>query len=39
MTDSAAEIRSGLEAGEQVIVFPSDKVRDGTRVTPRTPGG
>lgn len=32
MTDREAEIRKGLKAGEQVVVFPSDKVRDGARV-------
>jgi HlyD family secretion protein len=31
-----AEIRSGLDAGEPVIMFPSDDVRDGVAVTPRT---
>jgi HlyD family secretion protein len=30
-----AEIRSGLAAGEPVIVFPSDDVQDGVAVTPR----
>ena len=28
------EIRSGLEAGERVIVNPSDDVEDGVRVKP-----
>ena len=31
-----AEIRSGLDAGAPVIVFPSDDVQDGVAVTPRT---
>ncbi|MFO0829216.1 MAG: HlyD family efflux transporter periplasmic adaptor subunit [Phycisphaerales bacterium] len=30
-----AQILSGLEAGDQVVVYPSDRVRDGVRVTPR----
>ena len=30
-----AEVLSGLAAGDQVIVFPSDRVRDGLRVRPR----
>ena len=30
-----AEIRSGLDAGEPVIMFPSDDVQDGVMVTPR----
>jgi HlyD family secretion protein len=32
MTDREAEITSGLKDGEQVVVFPSDKVRDGVRL-------
>jgi HlyD family secretion protein len=35
MTDREAEIRKGLKAGETVIVFPSDRVRDGVRVRRR----
>jgi HlyD family secretion protein len=31
-----AEIRSGIEPGEQVIVHPSDRVRDGVRVAARS---
>jgi HlyD family secretion protein len=31
----AAEVISGLEAGDAVVVFPSDKVQAGLRVTPR----
>jgi HlyD family secretion protein len=34
-TDREAEITGGLKRGEQVVVFPSDRVRDGTRVRPR----
>jgi HlyD family secretion protein len=33
--DSAAEILKGLRPGDQVIVHPSDKISDGTRVVPR----
>lgn len=35
LTDRDAEIRRGLRAGETIIVFPSDKVRDGVRVRRR----
>ncbi|MDQ0466973.1 HlyD family secretion protein [Caulobacter ginsengisoli] len=35
MTDAEAEIRSGLAAGDRVVVFPSDKVRDGVRLAAR----
>lgn len=35
MTDREAEVRRGLRAGEQVVVFPSDKVTDGVRVKVR----
>ena len=28
------EVLGGLREGEQVIVYPGDKVADGTRVTP-----
>jgi len=37
LTDDEAEIRSGLKAGDQVVVFPSDKVADGVRVKVRKP--
>ena len=30
--DAAVEVRSGLREGDEVIVFPSDKTRDGVRV-------
>jgi len=30
-----AQVLSGLQAGEQVIVHPDDRVREGVRVTPR----
>ncbi|MGA7104827.1 MAG: hypothetical protein WBX49_05730 [Candidatus Deferrimicrobiaceae bacterium] len=30
-----AQIVSGLEAGETVIIHPSDKIKDGTRVRKR----
>lgn len=31
----AAQVNSGLEAGEQVIIYPGDRVDDGARVEPR----
>jgi HlyD family secretion protein len=37
MTDKSAEILSGLGEGDQVIVFPSDAVREGVRVAARRP--
>jgi len=36
MTDREAEIRGGLKAGEALVVFPSDRVRDGVRVRARS---
>lgn len=33
---AAAQIRSGLSTGATVILFPSDQIRDGTRVRART---
>jgi HlyD family secretion protein len=30
-----AEVRSGLEVGERVILYPSDRVSDGVKVAPR----
>lgn len=35
MTDDEAEIRKGLQPGERVVVFPSDKVRDGVGIRER----
>jgi HlyD family secretion protein len=35
-SSTTAEVRSGVTPGDRVIVFPSDQVRDGTRVVPRT---
>ncbi|MCF8505858.1 MAG: efflux RND transporter periplasmic adaptor subunit [Caulobacter sp.] len=35
MTDREAEVRSGLSAGDRVVIFPSDSVRDGARIKPR----
>lgn len=35
LTDREAEVRSGLRPGDRVIVFPSDRVRDGVRVRTR----
>ncbi len=31
-----AQVLSGLEQGQSVVAYPSDRVRDGVRVTPRT---
>lgn len=39
LSDREAEVRSGVRPGDLVIVFPSDKVKDGARVTPRPTGG
>jgi HlyD family secretion protein len=35
-TQTAAEILEGLTAGDQVVVYPSDRVVDGRRFTPRS---
>ena len=35
LTDREAEISQGLRAGEEIVVFPSDQVRDGVRVKRR----
>lgn len=35
MSDAAIEVLDGLQAGDEVIVFPSDRVRDGARVRAR----
>lgn len=35
LTDREAEVRTGLRPGDRVVVFPSDKVEDGARVTDR----
>lgn len=37
LTDREAEVRRGLTRGDTVVVFPSDRVRHGARVKPRTP--
>jgi HlyD family secretion protein len=37
ITDREAELTAGVERGEQVVVFPSDRVRDGARVDARLP--
>lgn len=31
----AAEVRSGVEEGEEVVLFPSDELEDGVRITAR----
>lgn len=33
----AAAVTRGIDAGERVILFPSDRIRDGIRVTAHTP--
>ena len=35
MNDEHAEVRGGLAPGEAVIVYPSDRVGEGTRVSAR----
>jgi HlyD family secretion protein len=35
MNDEVAEIRRGVEAGQRVILHPSDKVRDGVKIKER----
>lgn len=35
MTDREAEVTAGLSPGDRVVVFPSDRVRDGARVKAR----
>lgn len=37
MNTTSAQVLGGLNAGAEVIVFPSDKISDGTRVAPREP--
>ena len=34
MSDTAAQVVRGLEAGERVVLHPGDKVRDGVRWEP-----
>lgn len=36
MTDSEAEIRSGLRSHEPLVVFPSDKIKDGVKLKVRS---
>lgn len=36
MSDAAVEVRDGLQRGARVIVFPSDRTRDGTRISVRS---
>lgn len=36
-TPEAAEVLEGLEAGDTVVVYPDDRIEDGTRVEPREP--
>ncbi len=37
ITDKDAEVRSGVAEGDQVIIFPSDQVKDGVGVAVRKP--
>jgi len=37
ISDQSAEVLSGLSQGDEVVVFPSDEVRDGAAVAPRKP--
>lgn len=36
-TDSAAQILSGLDVGDQVVAFPDAQLSDGARIAPRAP--
>lgn len=38
MSDDDAEVLSGLSPGDRVVLFPSDRVRDGVTVKPRSAG-
>lgn len=38
ITDTEAEIRAGLAAGDSVVTFPSDRVRDGIPLKSRSAG-
>jgi HlyD family secretion protein len=35
LTDTVAEVRSGVLPGDRLVVYPSDQVRDGVAVRPR----
>jgi len=35
LSDTSAEVLNGINAGDTLIVYPSDQVRDGLRVLPR----
>lgn len=35
ITDREAEVVGGLKAGDEIVVFPSDRIRDGVSVRPR----
>jgi len=35
ITDREAEVAGGLRAGDEIVVFPSDRIRDGVSVRPR----
>jgi HlyD family secretion protein len=36
LTDRLAEVRSGLSQGDVLVVYPTDRIRDGVGVRPRT---
>jgi HlyD family secretion protein len=38
LTDTVAEVVKGLKPGDRLIVYPSDQVRNGVAVTPRSSG-
>jgi len=38
-TSAAVEITAGLQVGSEVVLFPSDNIRDGVRVRARTASG
>jgi HlyD family secretion protein len=35
-TSGAVEVTAGLQPGAEVVLFPSDNIRDGVRVRPQT---
>ena len=37
-TASEAQVLGGLQAGERVVLYPSDRVKDGTRLVDRVSG-
>jgi HlyD family secretion protein len=39
VNDRVAEVRAGVSEGQRVILYPGDRIADGTRVAPDAPGG